>query len=231
MNKKQKQLVESFARAQVFLDAYPVQGTLSATVAREQLDDAVQKLRAYAGTQHNGRDNSRMELRRQEDQIAQLVDQFIRPIVTIARAQVEPDSDKGLPGGLRMPKLPQGPTKLLAICDGMIASARPYEALFVANGMPADFLAQFTSARDTLERVMHGRELQVRSHVAARAGLAVQLRRGRRAMERLDAIVRASFRNDPVALTAWRGAKRVFQVPGGAGARVTEDSGETLRAA
>jgi hypothetical protein len=45
--------------------------------------------------------------------------------------------------------------------------------------------------------------------VVARAGLRVELRRGRRAVERLDAGVRASFRGDLMRLTAWRGAKRV----------------------
>jgi hypothetical protein len=48
----------------------------------------------------------------------------LRPIVTIARAQIEPGSDAGLPDGQRMPKLPIGPTKLIAVCDGMIEAAR-----------------------------------------------------------------------------------------------------------
>ena len=49
-----------------------------------------------------------------------LLDEYIRPIVMIARAQIELGSDVGLPAGLRMPKLPLGPTKLIAVCDGMI---------------------------------------------------------------------------------------------------------------
>ena len=149
----------------------------------------------------------------------------------IARAQIELGSDVGLPAGLRMPKLPLGPTKLIAVCDGMIEAARPHEKVFVENGMRADFLAQFASARDTLERVMGGRANQVGTKVAARAGLKVQLLRGRRAMDRIDAVVRASFRGDLVTLTAWRGAKRVQQTGGGAGGRGAVDVPEALVAA
>jgi hypothetical protein len=226
VNKQQKQAMDSFVRVRAFLDANPATGALTYASAREMLDDVVQRLRTYAGAQHTGRDLSRMEVRRQADLSGVLLDQHIRPIVTIARAQIEPGSDVGLPAGLRMPRLPLGPTKLIAVCDGMIEAARPYEAVFVANGLPADFLAQFQGARQALERVMGGRATQVGTHVAARAGLQVQLRHGRRAVERLDAIVRASFRGDLATLTAWRGAKRVQQVPGGAAARASDEAAQ-----
>ena len=80
----------------------------------------------------------------------------------------------------------------------MIEAARPFEAVLLANGLPAEFPAEFASARDALERVTGSRATQISTHVAARAGLQVQLLRGRRAVERLDAIVRASFRGQVV---------------------------------
>ena len=75
-------------------------------------------------------------------------------------------------------------------------------------------------------RVMGGRATQVGTKMAARAGLQVQLLRGRRAVERLDAIVRAAFRGDVATLTAWRAAKRVQQTPGGGYTRPTEGADE-----
>ena len=223
MYRRQKQVMDSFVRVRSFLDANPASGALGYASAREMLDEAVQLLRTYAGAQHSGRDLSRAEVRRQADQIALLFDRHIRPIVTIARSQIAPESDAGLPSALRLPKANLGPTKVLAACDGMIEAARQFEAVFVANGLPADFLAQFQAARDTLERIMGVRATQVGTHVAARAGLEVQLRRGRHAVERLDAIVRASFRGNPMTLGAWRVAKRVHQMPGGAGSRAGQD--------
>ena len=225
MNKQQKQVMDSYIRVRSFLEAYPATGRLSYASAREMLDDVIRRLRGYAGAQISGRELSSAELRRQADQIALLFDHHMRPIVTIARSQIEPESDKGLPAALRMPKMPLGPTKLFAACDGMIESARQFEAVFVANGLPQDFLAQFAAARDELERVASVRATQVSTHIAARNGLQVQLRRGRRAVERLDAIVRASFRGDDVILLTWRAAKRIYQAPGGAGSQAAAEAG------
>ena len=216
---KQKQRMDSLVRVRSFLDAHPTAGALSYASAREMLDDTIQRLREFAGAQVSGTELSRAEVRRQADQIALIYDRYMRPLVTTARAHLETESDVGLPAALRMPKSNIGPTKVLAACDGMLEAARQFEAVFVANGLPADFLAQFVAARDTLERVMGSRATQIGTHIAARAGLEVQLRRGRRAVDRLDAIVRASFRGDQMTLSAWRVVKRVHQTPGGTGSR------------
>jgi hypothetical protein len=226
---RQKQVLDSFVRVLAFLDAHPAPGAPGYDHARTTLDEVLERLRAHAGAQVSGRELSRAEVQRQADQIALLFDRHIRPIVTIARSQITPESDVGLPAALRMPKQPIGPTKVLAVCDGMIEAARQFDGVFLASGLPEDFLAQFAAARDGLARVMHDRALQVGTHVAARAGLRVELVRGRRTVERLDALVRASFRGDDVRLTAWRRAKRVHLASGGAGARVPE--GVALEAA
>ena len=129
MDAKQKQVIDSFVRVRSFIDAHPTTGPLSDTDARSTLDDVIQQLDEHAGAQVLGQEQSRAEARRQDDQI-------------------EAGSDVGLPAGLRMPRLPLGPTKVLAACAAMIEAARPFEALFVRKGLPADFLARFTAARD-----------------------------------------------------------------------------------
>ena len=219
---QQKQMLETFVRVRAFVAAHPVAGPLSYTGGRETLDEAVLRLREYAGAQITGRELGRAELRRQAQLIKQLFDRHMRPIVAIARAQIEPDSDVRMPAAIRMPKVGARATRILQACDGMIEAARAFEAAFVANGLPADFIARFTNARNELEGVLGGRAAHIGTHVAARTGLAVQMRRGRRAVERLDAVVRASFDDDEVTLAAWRAAKRVQKVPGGAAARVSD---------
>jgi len=220
VEKRQEQLVEAFQRAAVFLDEHPATGTRSYASPRAMLDDVLEKVRSLASMQYRGRETSRAETRRQAEQLQVLLDEHIRPIVTIARAQIEAQSDVGLPAGLRMPALPLNPSKAVTVCDGMMEAARPHEAVFVAHGLPADFLAEFANARNELERLTSGRTTQVGAHKVARSSLPVQLVRGRRALERLDAIVRASYRRDVGVLSAWRGAKRVQRAPGGAGIRV-----------
>lgn len=218
METRQRQVMDAYVRVRQFLDEHPAKGALTYASAQGMLDDVIGRLRGFASAQYRGRELSRAEVRRREEQEQVLLDQHIRPIVTIARAQIEPDSDVGIPEALRMPRLPITASKLITVCDGMMEAAQAHEALFVANGLPADFLAQFAAARDALERAVGGRASQVGSHIAARAGLAVQIKRGRRAVERLDALVRASYRNDPATLAAWRGAKRVQRAANGAGA-------------
>ena len=183
METRQRQVVEAFQRVRAFLDEHPATGALSYTSALAMLDDVIEKVRSLASIEYRGREVSRAETRRQAEQLRVLVDEHIRPIVTIARAQIESQSDVGL---------------------------------------PADFLAQFANARNKLERLTSGRTTQVGAHKAARSGLPVQMVRGRRAMERLDAIVRASHRRDAGVLAAWRSAKLVQKTPGGVGTRVPE---------
>jgi len=224
MNARQNQVMDSFVRVQAFLDAHPATGTLTYGNARQTLDEVLERVRAFAGAQYEGRDGSRMALRRQEDWISQIVRDFMRPIVTIARAQIGASSEVGLPDGLRLPKLPMGSSRLLARCDAMLAAARRFEAVFVAHGMPADFLAQFTAARNNLQRAMGARASQVVTHVSARTQLKEELVRGRRAVDRLDAIVGSSFRREPALLNAWRVAKRVQHLPGARGGAAAAES-------
>jgi hypothetical protein len=209
---QQKQKLQAFVRVQAFVGAHPVVGPLSYTGARETLDDVVRRLNEYAAAQITGRELSRGELRRQRQLTRQLIDRHMRPIVTVARAQVEPESDVRM-AAMRMPNSGIGVTKLLHACDSMIEAARRYEAVFVASGLPADFLARITTARNDLENGLGDRATLVGTHVGARTGLEVQMRRGRRAVDRLDAVVRAAFDSDPVVLARWRTAKRVHRLP------------------
>ena len=220
---KQKQMLESFVRVRAFVEAHPVAGPLSYGGAPETLDEVVPRLREYAGAQITGQALSRAEIRLQAKLVQQLVDRHMRPIAAIARAQIEPESDVRMPAAIRMPRTGVGVTKMLQACDGMIAAARPFEAAFVANGLPADFLARFSSARNALESMLGGRATLIGTHVGARTGLEVQIRRGRSAVDRLDAVVRASFDGDEVTLAKWRVAKRVHQLSGGASARGTDE--------
>lgn len=231
MNLVHKRLMDTLVRVRSFTDANPVQGSPSYASARAMLDDVVQRLRDHAQAQVTGQELRRAEVQRQKEQLSVLIDHHIRPIVAIARSQVAPQSDVGLPAALRMPRLPLSPTRMLAVCDGMVEAARPFEAVFVANGLAANFLAQLTAARDTLERVMGGKATQVSMHMAASAGVRAEIIRGRRALEWLDAEVRGAFRGNVGVLRAWRGAKRLHFKPGTSGPRVAVSDEVTVPAA
>lgn len=222
-----KRALDSFVRVQSFLAAHPATGRLRYDDARQTLDEVVRRLFEFAGEQASAQDLSRAELRAQRQQVRRLVDEHMRPIVTIAKAQVDHDGDERMAAAVRLPRRPVSMVRILQACDGMIEAARPFEAMFVARGLPADFLAQFTAARDTLQQALGGRATLIGQHVAAREGIAVEVRRGRRAVARLDAIVRASFATDTTVLAAWQSAKRLRRRPGGVGREAGEPSAPT----
>lgn len=218
MYARQKQVLESFVRVRAFVEAHPVTGSLLYARAHATLDDAMDRIRRYAGMQVSGPALSRAELRRQEQLIRRLRVRHMRPLVAIAWTQVEPEAEVRLPVALRMPRATRNVTKVIQATDGMLEAARPFEAVLIAQGLPVGFLAQFRHARDELERVAGVRATLIGTHVGARAGLPVQLRRGRRAVDRLDAVVRMEFESDEEVLAIWRAAKRVHRMPGGTGA-------------
>lgn len=219
MVSKQKQTLDAYIRVGVFLEQHPVTGPLTYAGPREVLADVVQRLREFSSAQVSGRVLSRKETSVQARLVQRIVQRHMRPIVAIARRQLDAEAEVQLPSALRLPKVSERATRILLACDGMIEAVRPFEARFVASGLPADFLAQFIAARDELAAALGGRAAHIGTQVGATRGMAVQMRRGRDAVERLDAIVRASFDGDEVTLTRWRAARRVQLVPGGAGTR------------
>lgn len=208
MLQQQKQSLESLVRVRAFMGRHPVTGPLTYGDAGTILDEVIQRCRELAGAQLTGKELSRGEARRQRQLVGQLLDEHVRPLVAIARAQVEPLADGRLPTTIRMPRAGSGVTKMLQACDGLIEAARPFESTFITLGLPADFLARFTAARHELATMLGGRADQVAMHIAARTGLAVELRRGRAAVRRVDSVVRASFRGEPATLAVWRAVKR-----------------------
>ncbi len=214
MLKEQTKVIESCAQVLVFADEHLPSGPPEYASARAMLEDAMQKAREYASVQLSGPALSRAELRRQQQLIRRLTDRFMRPIVTIARSQAEPGADDPMSAALRMPRSRLSVTKVLQAADGMIEAATPFVSVLVANGLPADVLDRFREARNELLAVPGQRALLTLSHVGARQGLKVQLRRARLAVHRLDAIVRVAFEGNEAVLAEWRKAKRVHQLPG-----------------
>jgi hypothetical protein len=228
---RQKREIDSLVRVRTFLVEHPATGIVNYADTREVLDDVIQQVDVHAGAQALANELGRAAKRRQKEQIDRMFELHMRPIAAIARAQMEPGSDVGLPAGLRLPKFPLAPSRALAASHAMIEAARPFEALLISKGLAPDFLAQFAAAREALLNMRGDRETQMGRRVAAGAGLEAQLRRGRRAVTQLDAIVRAAFRGDSMTLSAWRGMRRIHLAPGGTGPVAVEGSSPITEAA
>ena len=112
-------------------------------------------------------------------------------------------------------RVPRGHSdqRLLNGARAFAQDAQPLSAAFVAHKMPATFLTDLNAdIKDFEQATQHhsaGREAQG----AARAALEAALAAGLTAVNRLDAIVPNTLRNDPATLAAWSIARHVEQTP------------------
>ncbi len=213
MKKQQQHVVESFARIRSFVRALPAPDEPALAVATESLDRALARLRDVAKRQELGPIEIRSSFARQQDLMATLRDEHIRPLVAIARSKIAPTDDVGVRGLFRTPKAKVRATALLQVCDGMLETLPPFAPMFIAEGMPDDFLDRFRAARDALDASIHERAAAWLMRSTATLELRECLRSCRAATNQLDARIRASYRRDEAILHTWREVKRVGRRP------------------
>src|SRR5262249_21146094 len=104
---------------------------------------------------------------------------------------------------LRMPRGQPTVAKLAALAEGMAKTAALHADVFMAAGLPADFIAQLTAATDAMTGAVTQR-ISSRSLVGgATVGLKDRLSAGRKIVHVLDAFVRSALKDDPVLLRSW----------------------------
>ena len=226
MEKEQKQRIEAYQRVQDFLAAHPLPPPGTYGEPAKLLDEVIARLTSHSTDQAVG---SRFRLADKEREITLrgvLREQHIRPIAKIANAVL-----KGSPGidkATRMPKPQITTTRLLADARAFRAAGSLYEAVFVKNGRPADFLARFDAVAEELRQSFLGKARNVGKAVGAKEGMNDEIVRGRDAIEVLDAIVTTTFAGNNDVLAKWRSARRVRATAGGGGSSVSAPSTPTL---
>ena len=209
MRARQWRSFDSLVRVRVFLTELAPRGRLSFDDALGKLDEAIATLREFAANQYSAPVLTREEAARQRALIRRILRDHMAPIVTITRSQMEPGKDPALPTMFRMPRGRVTVVRAIVISDAMMVQAAPLSDLLIAEGMPSDWLARFKAARDALVRSQPRRARASITGSTATAGIEVALRRGRLALARLDALMRATYRRDEAMLAAWRQVKRV----------------------
>lgn len=216
MQATQKQAIESYQRVQVFLANHPPPESPGYTVQKKTLDEVLTALNEHAVGQLAGLRLVHAEVRRQGALRKVLREDHLRPISKIARATLA--DAPGIERALRMPSYALGSLKLIADAQAMRDAAAQYAAQFVEAGRPTDFLQQLDKVAAELLESMMGRARHLGRQVGARAGIAKEIRRGRRTIELLDTIVTTSFSGNQNVLAKWHNARRVQGVPGATGA-------------
>jgi hypothetical protein len=216
---RQKQVVEAYERVQDFLAANPAPTGTTYGRPKAMLDETVARLTEHRTDQVAGGRLSKQERNREAALRTGLRELHLRPISKIAKASL-PNSP-GIDKALKMPAPQLSTTKLIDEAKAMRDAVRPYAETFVTNGRPEDFLARLDSAIEDLRRAMLGKARNFGTKVGAKAGLEQEIKRGRNALEMLDAIVSTVFASDGELLAKWRIAKRIRGIPGGGAVAAT----------
>lgn len=183
-----------------------VLGAVISTGAWKRLEDDITQLAGYvkqqsasATTAHRASINWRA-LR------TVLLRDHMAPIARIAKVDLpQAPTIKAL-------RLPAGrPTveRLAADAHGMAESARPYADVFIANGMPADFIDELNLAADAMVSALSDRSQSRGKRKGATTGLKTQLTEARKVVHVLDAFVKRAIPHDKALLSEWSSVKRV----------------------
>src|SRR5207244_11705775 len=99
--------------------------------------------------------------------------------------------------------------RLLNAARAFLRDARPLAKSFIAHDMPVNFLSDLRADIDAFEQATRDRTAGKDTHIAARAGIESAMEAGLTAVQRLDAIMANSLREDPQALAVWNSARHV----------------------
>jgi hypothetical protein len=212
MQTTQGSMLQSLRAVQAFLDqnAEPLASVVK-TGARQQLADAIAVLSGHASDQTGSNLASQGATLKQRALREALLRDHMAPISRIARADlpVTPEVEP-----LRMPKGKPTVERLAAAAHGMAKAATRFTEVFVAAGLPLDFVAQLNAATDAMLATGTERMQRRGLRSGATQGLRQKLSAGRRIVHVLDAFVKSALKDDPSLLANWNVVKRVQKTTG-----------------
>lgn len=211
MRTTQGSILQSLRTVQLFLETNASQlGDVNASGARQDLDAAIVELSGHVVTQA-GSTLAAMGLTQRQYALRRvLLRDHMAPIAKIAQAKLPPTPEVA---PLRMPIGKPTIERLAALAQGMAKAAEPYAAVFIAAGMPADFIAQLTAAVDPMVAAMSDRTQTRGSRRGATSGLQDTLSSGRKIVHVLDAFMKSALKDNPSLLANWDVVKRVRVIP------------------
>jgi hypothetical protein len=211
MRTSQGSILQSLRTVQSFLEANDSQlGDVNKTGARQELDAAIVELTDHVATQ-TGSNLASMGLTQRQYSLRQaLLRDHMAPISRIAQAKLPPTPEVA---PLRMPVGHPTIERLASLATGMAKAAEPYTTVFVAAGMPADFIAQLNAAAAAMVGAMSDRTQSRGSRRGATSGLKTTLASGRKIVHVLDAFVKSALKDNPNLLANWNLVKRVRIIP------------------
>jgi transposase-like protein len=211
MDTRTQYTLASLVRVDTLLDEHAADlPDVAKSVARQELRELVERMREHGVVQRDRTIQARGQTQSQRVSKDRLRRRYMAPIVRIARLRLRDE-----PGfaDLKLPDTRLEGTSLVDAARAMVTAASRYSEVFIANGLPSDFVEKMTELVNTLQQTMIERDthrLAVRSRTVAAQSDRAQ---ARRTLTMLNTLVRADVES-PALLAKWDAARRVNRKPG-----------------
>ena len=197
----------SFQRVEEFLTQHPWSDAPATLGLQEtELHEAVARLLSDSVDQEAGSRFVRAYTESKRQLRSTLYSDHMLPLSRVAR---EVFSETGMDRAFRMPKATAANQKLLAAAGAIAEAASKEEDVFLKHGLSQDFLEQLTASVTALANVQPAKTESARRRTTATASAKDQVKRGKKAVRLLNAILQPRLAKDPELLAAWQSAKRV----------------------
>lgn len=103
--------------------------------------------------------------------------------------------------------------QMLAAARAFAVEAAPFNADFIAYGLPPTFIAELQDAIEAFEASLAPAGAAIDAQVAATAEIDSAIRRGMIARRILDGVVKNKYRNNVGKLAAWLSASHIEKAP------------------
>jgi hypothetical protein len=222
MKAEQRSALRSFRRVHEFLAVHPLADAPEKFGKQShELEQVLTALSQEAVKQEAGHRVTKGETKRQQALRETLWSAHMLPISRIAR---EAFGVPGMDQKLKMPPKRADNEALVSAANAMAEVAERDPQVFVEHGLPQDFAQQLRTAAATLNDALGTRVESVRRRVSATASVSELIKRGRRAVRLLNAILAPRLAGDPDLLAAWKSVKRPNNQGGGSGVVGSSDA-------
>jgi hypothetical protein len=199
--------LSSFQRVQEFLAQLPADDAAASLGAQAaELDEVISRLSSNAVDQEAGRRFVRVHSESQRRLRRALYADHMQPISRVAR---EVFGASGMDRAFRMPATTTANQTVLAAAGAMAEAAQKEKDVFGKHGLRPDFIDQLKACAAALDTARNAKVESGRRRVTATADVQKQVKRGRKAVRLLNAILQPRLAKDPELLAAWRSAKHV----------------------
>ena len=174
--------------------------SVQANPACRRLNEMIEKTQALCVEEEESRLRQLAETQRYQHLRMLLIQDHIAPIVAVARSAMVKD-----PGGrvFRMPRGNPNAPRLAALAQGMAQAVAPRADLFIAGGLPEDFIARLHAAAGAMLASVVDRNLHRARRHGASKGIATNVRDANTIVRVIGTLVRTEARQDSDMLRGW----------------------------